>query len=113
MDASTSDNNRTRGFVTTFVDHPRLLCLDDVSIRVFLRRYDDYCKEVAARAGQLLNGMNSEPIHTVSINFCVDSEQPPSVLDVGFIEGVDEEGELENNELRVSPRRCPRSRRRT
>lgn len=74
MNASTSDINRTRRFVTTFVDHSRLLRLNAEYIGVLLCRYDENCKRVAVRAEKLVKEMTSKPIRRVNIKFCLDSE---------------------------------------
>lgn len=90
--SSSARRTQRAAFVSTSVDHPHLERLDSESIRIFLRRYDDYCKEVTARAEQLLasSTVTTEPIRPVSLTFCIDSEQIQSALDLGFIEGVEE-----------------------
>lgn len=103
MEASTvSTGARRAGFVTTSVDHPWLTRLDAESIRIFLRGYEDYCKEITARAEQLVatGTITAEPIRPVSLKYCIDSEQLQSALDLGFIEGVDDYESLSETALR-------------
>ena len=62
--------------VTMAVEQPFLARLDSESIRIFLRKYNAYTRELKARASQLVKeGSHSlEPIRPVGLVYCVDSE---------------------------------------
>ena len=101
--ASEAPVSRGAKFVSTSIDHPHLLRLDAESIRVFIRKYDAYCKELTARAAQLTGyGVTTEPVRPVNITFCVDSEQLESALDLWFIEGADDYDGLSETQLAVA-----------
>lgn len=82
----TGPANADQSFVSTSLAHPRLDRLDTNSIRTFLCEYDAYCKEVTARAQQLLteDSVSIEPVHPVSIKFCIDTDQLEYAIDLGF-----------------------------
>lgn len=56
------------------VDQPFLDRMDPISIRISLRRYDAYCREVKAHASQLVQeGIKPlEPVRPVDLIYCVD-----------------------------------------
>ena len=58
------------------VEQPFLARLDSESIRIFLRKYDAYIRELKARASQLVQegSQSLEPIRPVGLVYCVDSE---------------------------------------
>lgn len=78
--------------MTTSVGHPTLKKTDAESVRVFLRTYDQYTREVAERSAQLqLSGaVTTEPVRPVSLKFCVDIEYVEASLLLGVIEGAGE-----------------------
>ena len=58
------------------VEYPFLARLEPESIRVFLRRYEAYCREVQARAAQVAgeDSPKEEPGRPVGLVFCVDAD---------------------------------------
>lgn len=84
------------------VEHPLLLRFDSESIRVFLRKYEAYCREVYASASQLTQDSAAllEPISPVGLIYCVDAEQLKSAIECGMIEGCDNVESLTSNELK-------------
>lgn len=66
--------------MTMSVEHPFLLRLQPESIRLFLRNYDAYCREVKACAPQLSakTSVTLEPAKPVGLIYCVDL--PSSVI---------------------------------
>ena len=88
--------------VTMAVEQPFLARLDSESIRVFLRKYDAYCRELKARASQLVQetAVSLEPIRPVGLVYCVDAEQLESAVDLGMIDGCDDVKELTDGQLR-------------
>ena len=78
-------------YMTTSIDHPKLINTDAAFIRSFLRAYDQYSKELTARANQLIpsdSTISTEAITPVNVSLWVDSDCPESLVSVGFIEGV-------------------------
>lgn len=69
------------------VYHSFLARLGPESVRVFLRRYDAYCREVRVCASQLAPALtvSSEPARPVSLAFCVDVDQLKSAVERGMI----------------------------
>lgn len=90
-------------FVSTSVNHPRLIRTDAESIRIFLSAYDQYAKEVSTRALQLLSTgtATSEAVRPVNLKFCVDAEYLQSTIDLGFIDDVDSYDNLNDDVLRA------------
>lgn len=71
------------------IEDPHLTDTDSESIRVFLRKYDQYCREVKSRARQIGDGSpSSEVARPANLKFCVDAEFLESKIALGFIEGV-------------------------
>ena len=85
------------------VDHPRLTNTNPKAIRVFLSRYDQYSKEVTARALQLsvVNSTTTEPARPVSMTYCVDSEWLQSYIDLEYIPDVETPHDLTDTKLRL------------
>lgn len=59
------------------VDHPLHSGLEPESIRGFLHQYDEYCREVKARASQLAqeSSVLLELAGPVGLTFCIDADQ--------------------------------------
>ena len=59
------------------VDQPFLARLDSESIRIFLRKYDAYARDLKARAAQIVQegSQSLETIRPVGLVYCVESEQ--------------------------------------
>lgn len=84
------------------MDHPYLAEHDSESIRAFLRRYDQYCREVEARARQLVDGSSTtEVTRPANLKFCVDAEFLESKIALGFIEDVKDFASLTDAQLRT------------
>lgn len=76
--------------VSLSLDHPRLLQTDGESIRVFLRKYDQYSNAVKSRARQLsAYNATTEAVRPVELKFCVDPEYLESSIALVFIDGVE------------------------
>ena len=88
--------------MTSFANHPRLLNSDAESVRVFLLAYDQYCREVNARAVQLTvsDAVVTETIRPVSIKYCVDAEYIESALLLDLIPGATDYKSLTDDVLR-------------
>ena len=88
-------------FIATSVNHPQLVRTDAESIRIFLNRYDQYSKEVKARAQQLnLTGSTTtEAVRPVNLKYCVDPEYIESVIALDIL-SVDSYDELSDETLR-------------
>lgn len=95
-DPPSTESSQRATFVSTSIDHPRLVRLDSESIRIFLRQYRTYCQEIMARASQLVptGFTTTEPMLPISITFCVDSEQLQSAIALGLIENVTDDSTL-------------------
>ena len=89
--------------MTTSVEHPFLHRLEPESIRVFLRKYDGYCRELKARAAQLSSesSVSLEPARPVGIIYCVDAEQIESAVECGLIPDCQDVEDLEDDDLRT------------
>lgn len=89
--------------MTTSVEHPFLHRLEPESIRVFLRKYDGYCRELKARAAQLSSesSVSLEPARPVGIIYCVDAEQLESAVECGLIPDCQDVEDLEDDDLRT------------
>lgn len=88
--------------VSTSVNHPRVVRTDPESVRVFLRQYDQYSKEVIARASQISASgtVPTEAVRPVNITFCVDPEYLESAIALDLISDVESESELTDTVLR-------------
>lgn len=77
------------GKVGISTDHPYLARLDSESIRVFLRAYDAYTRELTARAAQLVREgtLSVEPVRPVGLVYCVNAEQLESAIILKLIPG--------------------------
>ena len=80
---------RTQNSITTSLNYPTLSKSDAESIRVFLRKYDQYAVEVRARHQQLVStqdeSFSSEPARPIALKFCADTEWLLSTLALGLI----------------------------
>ena len=101
INALPTDGHKVKRFSSS-VDHPFLDRFDPLSIRVFLRAYDAYCREVKARASQLTPETSTplEPVKPVSLIFCVDAEQLESAVQCGMIKGCNDIQALTDENLR-------------
>lgn len=101
--SETSGRLSATSFLTSSVSHPRLLRTDSESVRVFLRLYDQYVREIASRSKQLTvsGSISTEPIRPVNIKYCVDPEIIESALALGFIEGHSNYDKLPESKLRA------------
>ena len=86
-DQASSSASASAKYLTSTVDHPKLLNTDAASIRSFIRSYDQYAKEVEQRAKQLSATMtiSTETITPVSIKFCCDVEWIESLIALSFL----------------------------
>ena len=100
--ATTRGNHKVRHLASA-VEHPFLQRLDPQSIRVFLRAYDAYCREVCARASQLTQESSTplQPVSPVSILYCVDDEQLESAAECRMINGCTDVEDLTSTQLRA------------
>lgn len=107
--SSPADITTKSGNVAVSVDHPLLEKTDPASIRVFLQRYDQYCRTVVARAKQLTSSSSlddastpttTEAISPVELKYCVSAEHFTSCIMLGFMEGVTSFATLTNTQLR-------------
>lgn len=87
---ASSSNSQDTQLNATLVDHPRLTKTDTLSIRTFLRAYDQYSKKIQDRARQLVGKsvVSTEAVTPVHLNVCVDLEWIESLIDLGFMEDV-------------------------
>jgi len=85
--------------LSTVINHPTLRKHDSESIRIFLRRYDQYCTEIAERAAQF--GDDTVSARPVQLKFCVDSEYLASAISLGFISGATSLEDLTDAVLRT------------
>ena len=84
------------------VDYPFLARLEPESIRVFLRRYEAYCREVQARAAKVAgeDSTTEEPGRPVDLVLCVDADQIESTVECGLILNCTSVETLTNKSLR-------------
>lgn len=75
---------------------------DSGSIRVFLCKYNQYCKEIARRVQRLtVDGANSSvPIRPAGLKFCNDPEYLDSAIGLDFLPGVTDYASLTDLDLR-------------
>lgn len=78
----------SRKFIAKNVDHSPLSTANALSIRVFLRVYDQYAVQIEARAHKLVRhaAVPTKPVTPLSLKFCVDPKWLDSTLAPGFIE---------------------------
>ena len=102
-EASTSTGVQQVRKMAISVEHPFLHRLEPESIRVFLRKYDAYCRELKSRAAQLSfeSSFPMEPARPVGLTFCVDAEQLESAVECGMITGVTDVELLTDETLRA------------
>lgn len=104
MSASETSGVTTQGasFVATSVNHPRLVRTDPDSIRIFLRLYDQYEREVTARAAQVTgaDAATTEAVRPVSLKFCVDPEFLESAIALDLIPDASSYNDLTDTVLR-------------
>lgn len=83
------------------VNHPLLLSTTPRSIRIFLRHYDQYVKEVTTRALQLtmVDSTTIEPVRPVNLLYCVDAEWLESTVDLEYIPEVKKMEDLTDEKL--------------
>lgn len=88
--------------VATAVDHPRLPAADALSIRAFLRLYDQYATEIKECAYQFVaqDTVTTELINPVSLKFCVDAEWLEATISLSFIDRVTSVDTLIEHRLR-------------
>lgn len=100
MDIASSSQGPRR--LATAVEHPRLTKTDAASVRLFLRAYDKYTREVTERARQLTGQetITEEATTPVHLKYCVDGEWLESLLDLNLIEDVSTYEDLEDQVLR-------------
>ncbi|PXF43991.1 hypothetical protein BWQ96_06224 [Gracilariopsis chorda] len=82
---------------------PFLALLEAEPIRIFLRAYDAYCRELKSRAAQLVQeaSMSLEPIRPVGLVYCLDAKQLESAMDLGMIDHCMDVKDLSDNKLRA------------
>lgn len=81
----------TRAYVSPVVDHPHLKTSDPASIRVFLREYAKYVREVTERAQQLTVGnFSNDFVRLASLKYCVDQDWLESIVELEFIPDADD-----------------------
>lgn len=88
--------------VAMSVDQSFLLQLDPDSIRVFLRKYGAYRREVYTRTSQFTGESYTslEPVNIVSNIYCVDADQLESAIECGMISDCTEVDKLTSTGLR-------------
>lgn len=101
--ASTGGTATTKASsVSLTLDHPRLLETDPESIRVFLKKYDQYANEVISRARQLrTSSSGTEPVRPVDLKFCVDVEFLESSIVLEFITDASNYEDLTDEQVRA------------
>ena len=87
--------------ISTNINHPTLRKHDAESIRIFLRKYDQYVTEIVERSAQYGDVDAAGTARPVQLKFCVDSEYLASAIDLGFVDGVDTIEELTDPLLRA------------
>lgn len=88
--------------VPFFVSHPKLISSNPKAIRFFVRQYDQYLKEVKARALQLafVDSTTTVSVRPVNIFYCVDAEWLESTIELEYIPGVKTMSDLTDELLR-------------
>lgn len=107
--ASTSSTNHddtqqsgTTSHLGIAVDHPRLAKTDPASVRVFLRKYDQYCHTVVSRAKQLTTSATiTEAVLPMELKYCVDTQHFVSLIELGFVPDVTSFDTMSNQTLRA------------
>jgi len=81
---------------------PFLDRMDPDSIRVFLEKYDDYCRKLNALASpHARNGtLSTEPARPLGMVYCVNSDQLQSAIELHLIGGCNNVKELTDEKLR-------------
>lgn len=102
--SSTAAVPNAASFVSTSVDHPRLINADASSVRTFLRQYDQYVTEVKERAQQLVatGSVTTEAVRPVNLKFCVDADYLESVIELGLIKDGDDQDAVTSVEALTS-----------
>lgn len=78
-------------FVTSVIEHPRLIRTDPTLVRVFHRPYAQYALEITKRARQLI-GKDVVPANVVTpvrLKYCVDGEWHESLIELQYFPNVD------------------------
>lgn len=84
MNAETAATEAASVLLT--VNHSRLLMTEGESVRIFLKKCDQYSSEVEALEKQLsTDSAKSEIVTPVGIKFCVDAEYLELSIALGFV----------------------------
>lgn len=88
MNVTSSSQSSRR--VATAVEHPRLTKTDAVSVRLLLRTYKQYARELNVRARQLVGEdvITTEATKSLQIKYCVNAEWLESLINLDFIFNV-------------------------
>ncbi|PXF46452.1 hypothetical protein BWQ96_03777 [Gracilariopsis chorda] len=100
---SSSQTSTKNNFFSYSIQHPHLKRTDAESIRVFLRKYDQYSTEIKEKARQhtVTNTLSVKPVEPVSLKFCVDPEYLESALALNRIPFVTDIDALTDQDLRA------------
>lgn len=76
--------------LTTFLDPLHLTSIGAESIRVFLRKYNQYCKEITEREQPptVIGSFSTKPIHPTNFKFCDSPEYLDSPMELGFLPSI-------------------------
>lgn len=84
------------------IDHSRLLETDSESIRIFLRKYDQFSNEVQARSRRLASrSASTGAARPVDLKFCVDVDLLESSILLGFIKEASSYEHLTDQKVRA------------
>lgn len=86
---------------STSAAHPHLGTIEQESVRLCLRKYDQYKLEIFSRALQHGSGtVTNEAPRPVALKCCVDPELEESAIALNFITGISRYGNLTDGALR-------------
>lgn len=95
-DSLTANN----AIMTTTIAFPRLERVTAESIRIFLREYESYVRELASRASQVVGArISTEAVRPVALKYCVDQEYLEGLLSLGFISTATTYNDLDDEDL--------------
>lgn len=105
MSFTTAASSPAEGLISVSgpVDRPRLTKTDASCIRVLLRAYDQYVREIWGRAEQFVpkHVVSTEPYSPVGLKFCIDGEMVMSLMSLGLFDFVNYYANLSDSELRT------------
>lgn len=93
----------SQGFssVPIAVDHSRLIKTDAASVRLFLRAYEQYEREVTTRVREVTGQdvVSAEAAKPIRLKYCVDTEWLESLIDLDVLTDAISYGQLVNKVL--------------